>query len=564
MVSTMFYAHPLQKTITYVFFFLPFVSQMNAFFPMLFFITILSWTRCENNEVLIKPTGTLYFFDNEHIIKFEENLDVYYERANTLDSDSIILDNLCKQSPNLPNCNFLTKNLKEIATKAQKEKRHLQLKRHKRELLCFLLTSIVIAISSAIAGVYMGLEIASQNQKELATQQNLQTNTTMQHFEYEVEGLMVLNESFTVEFEDDRAFRTNITEIEFMNNLVNNFMINAELQNQDTIKFINVLGGDLREKFFSIIDVNTFNETVHSTGLGSPLSFLHPGDVLKLSTVDSEFVNDTITIFIHIPILIKNKYFLDSLIPIPITRDNTNFILNMDSKHIIENNNSIAELPLHTLTQCAQTIDLVVCYTSSQDEMLPVDACVESIILNRSTTASCTYRGLPYKTHLIKISDKSIYAHIIEPILLKISCGHSSKILNITQNGEIFHEQNCKIFKQNKNAIHEENVTIVKIESEFIQPNYEIFENKTWSNKQIFANQRNNKMNNWIEKLRRLQTHYNHRAKIIEIADSGPFSFITDFLQDLSENIRNILLIIIFIIITIILLIILICSTCRK
>lgn len=126
---------------------------MNVHLSM-FCLLLAFWSICANNEALIKPTSTLYMFDNDHTIKFEENLDAYYARANLLYNNTLLLEALCAQNQNLPNCVYYAQNLKNIAVKAQKEKQYIQQKRHKRELLCILLTGIILTVSSLIAGLY--------------------------------------------------------------------------------------------------------------------------------------------------------------------------------------------------------------------------------------------------------------------------------------------------------------------------------------------------------------------------------------------------------------------------
>lgn len=538
---------------------------MNAPFLTILFLTSFSWTLCANIEALIKPTSVVYLFDSEHTIKFEENLVNYYAKANTLFDNTILLENLCTQNPKLPNCKYCVENLKIIANRAKRETQYLQLKHHKRELLCFLLSTLVISISVAIASFYTGIAVASQS--NIIEQQNLQINTTAKHLELDFEGLKLLNDSFQDEFYNDNAFRTNMTEIEYMNNLVDTSIMTAEIHNQNTMKYLNALGNDLREKFFSIIDISTFNKTFHSTMPDSPSASLHPKDILELSFLHSELINDTITIYVQIPILTQNRYFLTTLTPIPITRDNTNFILNMDTKYLIEGNSTIAEISHHTLSQCAQAAKLVVCHSSFWHELSTIDNCVNALMSNKSTKGFCIYKKLPYKTLLTKICNNSLYALIISPILLKISCGHSSNILNVTSSGEIFYKENCKFFKQNINASKELNITTVKIESKLTGLNFEIFDNKTWSNRQIFANQFNNKAATLIKNMRNLSMNFHQRAKLIEISDWDPFSLVVEFFNEISDNFKEFVILLTLISTAIFFLITFtcfICCTCRK
>lgn len=268
-----------------------------------------------------------------------------------------------------------------------------------------------------------------------------------------------------------------------------------------------------------------------------PLSQMHPRDLIELSSLDAEMINNTIIISVHVPILSKIKFYLIYLIPIPITRDHNNFILNIDAKHLIEDNTTIAEISLYTLSQCVKTINLVVCNALLLDHLLPINDCIRTVVTHRGTNALCTYRELPYKTQLIKLSEESIYVHVINPILLKISCGQNSEIINITTSKEVYYKKNCKIFNSNEKPMQSLNTTTVKIESKFLEPNFEVFENKTWSNNHIFINQYKNKMDHLMKGFKHLSMDYSQRSKLIEISDQKSFSFFPNFFENLTNYI---------------------------
>lgn len=69
----------------------------------------------------------------------------------------------------------------------------------------------------------------------------------------------LLNHSFYVDDEADEPLRMNVTAIEHINSWVDNTMMTAEIHDQHTIKYLNKLGNELREKFFSMIDTYAFN-----------------------------------------------------------------------------------------------------------------------------------------------------------------------------------------------------------------------------------------------------------------------------------------------------------------
>lgn len=104
-------------------------------------------------------------------------------------------------------------------------------------------------------------------------------------------------------------------------------------------------------------------------------------------------MDDIITINVHIPIVLKSKFYLIGIIPIPVIRDSSNFILNFDEKYLIEHGNIIAEISPYVLAQCAQAANIAICHTTIFNQITPVDHCVDAIRLNKSTKALCTSRG---------------------------------------------------------------------------------------------------------------------------------------------------------------------------
>lgn len=54
---------------------------------------------------------------------------------------------------------------------------------------------------------------------------------------------------------------------------------------------------------------------------------------------------------VRIPILIKSRFELFKLIPIPIIRDHNSFILNFEPKQLVKIETVIAEIPIFTVAQ---------------------------------------------------------------------------------------------------------------------------------------------------------------------------------------------------------------------
>lgn len=496
---------------------------MNALILVSIFLTSPMLSIYADKEFLLIPTGALYFSDHEHILKFELNLNAYYSNANMIQNNTNRLEVKCKENANITDCNYFHSKFKEIADYATKETHFLQSTRNKRELFCTIVAAMAVTITTAIASFFIGAATALSSQKELVEQQNLQLNSTINQIRYQTSSLVMENMSTNALFEDVHLFKGNFSEIQQINQLLSTTLLGIDKHNKDTEKYLNALSNNLKDKFFSIIDIGTFNETLHDikTNLSENFLFstLHPKDVINLSSLESEMINNTISITIHIPIMQKEKYNMLYLIPIPITRDNNDFILNTDAKHIIQNNFTTTEITLATLAQCMQTKNITICNTLLIDQILPLNKCIKTILSNETTEAICSYKRLPHKNQFIKISENSIYAYIIEPTLLKISCGQYAQILNLNVSTEIRYEKHCKIYKPINKQSQNFRKTVVQIDSEHTEPNFAIFENQKWTNNLLFLNQYNNEMQHLFRGLKQHEMNFKQRSKLVDFSE---------------------------------------------
>lgn len=495
---------------------------MNFLVLAIFLFASSLMTVDTNTEILLKSTGALHFYDNEHILKIELDLKTYYANAELLYNNTQKLDQKCAENPNITDCDFFKNKLREVAEYAINETKYLQSTRSEREL-CLLVSALAGTITLVISSFFLGAAIATSAHEERIEQQNIQHNITIKQFDHEAQSLNIQNKSIHTIFYDVNALRVNFTETQYINQLITSTLFIIDKHNTDTNRYLSALDNNLKQNFFKIIDIFEFNNTLRKIKSDSSIFSLQPKDILTLSSVDSELINDTIIINVHIPLISKEKFDLINLVPIPITRDGHNFILNLNSKFIVKNDTSYAEISLATLAECFHATKLIICNSLLLDQILPMGECAESIIKNMTTTPKCTYKKLPNKTFIIKTSEESIYVHTVQPIHLKISCGLHTQTINVTKNMEILHKKNCKIYN-NKNHNRGIHTTLMKIESEFAEPNFEIYENKTWSNNILFLNQYNNEMQHLFREFKQTEMDFKRRSKLLDSSKMMDFS----------------------------------------
>lgn len=87
-------------------------SQMYTFDPkillLLFFISYIK----TDTETVIKSSGDLYFTNNEHVLKFELNLENYFLSLEEIKSNAQILEEKCNKKSNENHCHDFDESFK--------------------------------------------------------------------------------------------------------------------------------------------------------------------------------------------------------------------------------------------------------------------------------------------------------------------------------------------------------------------------------------------------------------------------------------------------------------------
>lgn len=499
------------------------------------------WASNASRENIIKPIGEIYFTDNEHLLNFDINLKGYFANALTLNNNTQILEEKCQRNPNITDCEFFEKKFKSIADLAERETRYIKLGRQKRELICMAVALIITAIGTSIAGFVAGAAYANSAQDDLIKQSNTYHETLMRNLLTTEKNLKTENKTLVKLIDSIHNLQKNASEREQISRLLTTSLLAIDRHNKDTEKYINALGKELVPKFFSIVDIKTFLDALQNIQrklpYDSPVLLLKPSEILRISFIQSELLGEKIQITLRIPMISREKYTLSTLTPIPVTRDNTSFILNTDTKYIIKNETTVGEIPISTLSQCIQTANLTICGSSLSREVLELNDCTRALIENKTTTALCTYRVLPTKNQLIHISDSSIYAYIVSPIRLKISCGLSTNIINLNDSTEIDFQRECKVVQISNEIQPDYTSTTVNIESTLIKPNFAVFENGNWSEDIEFLNQFDIEIQNLFWESRETRLKFEKHSKISEIPLAQPRNLLEALCDIFTRNI---------------------------
>lgn len=308
--------------------------------------------RCfkTDTEYFLKPMGNVYFSDFQYTLKFDLSLNDYYSNAKMLNYNTMELEELCNSNNNsiLSDCIYFHNTLKDVTDKALKEiayvNTNVKMNRNKREIICLALVAVGTAVAAAIAGFFTGMAVVAATQKDLINQSNIQHTITHKQMYIDEKNAEIANK--TTNFLSISMHQ--LTDAQYINQLLISSLFAVEKHHKDSEKYFNILNDNLQSRFFDTIDVITFQETIQkikgNATINSPIFALKPHEIIKMSELKSEFLNDTIRINVYIPLSSKEKFQLYSFTPVPINKDYNTFILNLNSKYLIRNNSFNSEI----------------------------------------------------------------------------------------------------------------------------------------------------------------------------------------------------------------------------
>lgn len=533
-----------------------------ATIPFLLAISLI-WTLDVNNEFKMIPLGDLYFSDSDYPIHFEMDLNDYFLNAKILEKNTELMQEKCDIRPNLTNCEFFHGKFKYISELAQRETQYISMARKKRGLITFSIITLVVAISSAITGFFVGVATQSNTEiREIAKQVNLERENRMIDLNHTDNQFAINNYTVQTLTKAINQLQEKFSEEKLMNQLLTSTLTIINIHNKNTERYINALSDNLPSKFFTIIDMATFRNTIKNAPLNQRIKSLTPFEMVQLGTLHSKFLNNTIRITILIPAILNVRYELFNFIPLPIMRDNTTFILNQDAQFISQKNKSIMHIPINILSQCTRITNLTICNSLLLEQMQPPTDCIAAQINKKPFTALCMYRNLQEKYQLIRLTEESIYLYIVRPISLRISCGQKIREINVTKSMEIKFKRDCKIFKRIDGMML--NSSIVKIKSAHMEPTFSIYDNEKWIDVRAFLDQYNIWSSNLYHDFKQTQLDFQTRAKIIKIKDKNNFSKIPNSISNFFKSMVNdtITYFLLYFVLPILIIIIITCCIC--
>lgn len=214
---------------------------------------------------------------------------------------------------------------------------------------------------------------------------------------------------------------------------------------------------NLKSEIFSIIDIDQFEKKIEKIKLELDEQHMLPPvtttDLVQVSKVHTIHNMSHLAIVIKIPLLQLQSLEIKEFFPVPFTKMNRTFLLNLESEIFTGNNEEIYIIPKTALENCILFPNMTICNSMVKRMFTDPTLCVSQLLYHENDD-NCTTHEIVKKNHFIKISNKSLYCYIVEPITLRLLCADESILFNMTHSEIISYSEFCE-FGEYSNDTHD-------------------------------------------------------------------------------------------------------------
>lgn len=474
---------------------------MHSVYCTVLFIVFSTATSSQNT--MVKNIGKISFFEKTWTHSFDLSLDSYINNAILLQNITIELVQACKDTPDDVKCQYFKNNIERNAAMAQKDidlLLHHRTKRFWAGMRNFATGFLKQAlITVGIIGV---TEAINKNElDEIKEQLRVQKETIVSM--HELDNLrnnhsVSTNNEMHVLFDRVKNMTLSNQNKDTLNNLIDAAKDALSEHYQETTKFMRILNNDLRNYFFTIIDMDTFLTSIREIELllnpNARLPTLNPYKLLDVSSLG--YTNNLTHVSLHLkmPIISNTSHNLYEFTPIPVKQNGKLQILKMTSRmYFWDKNNIIKVLRPHIFHQCIQIENNMFCNSLLYESLDPLDECMASILFNKPIE-QCIFRKIEYRNYYIRLSPHSVYCYIVKPIQFRIICNGQEKIHKLNTSTEIDFSNQCDVHKVlNELRYNNKTKSLHEISKPIQLPNFSIFDSSKndWSDDVVFFNESN-------------------------------------------------------------------------
>lgn len=503
----------------------------------------------ESPNVYVNEIGNLRLTNQYWRIRFDLDTHEYFATADLLEDNINKLKLICKEMKS-PICEFFIVETEKFASQIDSDISLFQaFKRTKRFIPFVVLGGITImALIGTIAANRAALHaVANELNGSVETMKNT-LNTTQESFEIQQAMLKEVEEKF-----DKLGDKLNeyIISTDNFKRQTSILLVMLYLMRKHDImnnKFKDYFLGNKQEKIFSIIDFNQFTDVIDEINR----NLTKEGKNFSLLKMDSPNVTDLIrishdsdgilfSIVLDVPILTKDKYVLYEFIPIPEKDESSEdsiYIFDINSFLYLSRGKEYFITDEKNLTEkCEYIHELTVCDASYESTLHPPSGCMEALLLNESI-GNCIRRPIEYQNHLIRITDKILFAYIVQPMKIKLICDGVIRVLDILETRKIEFTKSCKQYTDlNLEYLNVTTFTNIHINNSFVYPEIEIYNstNRLWSNNISIIERNKIKLIKIRDSFKSEYEEFDKRSLNIENLKTNFTSNITDFFNiDLS------------------------------
>lgn len=214
-------------------------------------------------------------------------------------------------------------------------------------------------------------------------------------------------------------------------------------------------------------------------------------DLLNLSPLSFSKNNTHVTISVDIPIVFKSDLQLIEYIPIPLVRNKTVTILNMNSELYFREANIIKIIPYEQYDKCMKISGITVCNSMVFQSLKAPSECMNSQ-LNSGNHRSCERKIIESKNYVMEISDKQFFCSIMEPMILRISCGDRNYIHSLNHSEVLSYTEHCEVY-EHSNTSYTPARKDIQLDFSYAMPNFTIYDVmlQNWTYNHTEINRRN-------------------------------------------------------------------------
>lgn len=430
---------------------------------------------------IIENRGKLFFYENMHEIQFSMNLSAIVENAQYIHQNIDNLKNMCNSSLESSNCDYFLKRLQYNKRMINRDINFLRTHKSKKKR----------DLALAAAGWMMGTAVfASSKKSELLKERDFSLKR-LDHLEKQLkvmEGTIeTTRESVLDILNVIKQHELKIRELEESINRVTHFydllhLTSTMLEDHRLYmqKLENFWNNSILDQLFTLVEVSEFKDQLDfingTLNEGYMLPNLTSFEILNVAKTSLHQNESHVTVTVKLPILKTEYLMLNEFFPVPVTRDNKTVLLDLDREYFVFNKDiEVLILPSSIFDDCCSFMDLTICNSWLYDAFETPNNCVKSLLLENNDRF-CAHKTIEHKNYLIRTSDKSIYAYIVEPLLFKISCAGKNKIIEVKKSELITFPEECEIFKHTDSTISNTSLMSVEVDTPFFR-----FEVKTFN-----------------------------------------------------------------------------------